>query len=103
MENELQGCAFALSLGDLELSLEDAMSLRPGMCVEFDAPPVFNGMLLLNGAPWCEADISLENRILRVTVRPSESVETKTDVVDSAPNILTPSKETSGEKLRLVG
>lgn len=89
-----EAAQITLSLGALELALEDLIRLRPGMCIEFDAPEVFEGMLLVDGSPWLEAGVSLEERTLKVTIRELP----QTDAQESLP-----AEETSDQKLRLVG
>jgi flagellar motor switch/type III secretory pathway protein FliN len=66
------GCCFTLSLGEIELSLEDALRLREGMVIEFERPQAFEAQLLLNGVPWAATQVELEERSVRLTVRELE-------------------------------
>ncbi len=94
-EAKREECNVTLSLGALELSIDDLLMLRPGMCIEFDAPEVFDGMLVVNGAPWLEAQVVLEERTLKVKI--------VGDAVCARAENNTAVEETSEEKLRLVG
>lgn len=62
-------CSFTLSLGEIELSIEDALRLRAGMVIEFERPQVFEAQLLANGTPWGSAQVELQERGVRLVVR----------------------------------
>ncbi|MBN8550216.1 MAG: FliM/FliN family flagellar motor switch protein [Deltaproteobacteria bacterium] len=83
-----------LSLGAIEMSLEDLLLLRPGMCIEFEAPEVFDGMIMVNGVPWLEAEVKLHERSLTVKVASTAL---------SDPPAPQKEEETSVQNLRLVG
>lgn len=88
-------CNVTLSLGAIELTLDDLLRLRPGMCIEFDAPESFEGMLVVDGAPWLEARVALEDRLLKVTIQSAAKLDIAANTIDG--------QETSEQKLRLVG
>ena len=50
-----------LQLGSLEMSLSDLVSLRPGTKIGFCTPSVWEGTLLLGGAPLYRVSITIED------------------------------------------
>jgi len=67
--NEKQGLAVELSLGAIELALEDLLDLRPGMVIEFEKPEVFEASLMVAGSEWADAVVELDAQrmSLRIT------------------------------------
>lgn len=58
----------ALSLGSVELSLKDFLSLRPGDTVEFERPAEMTGVLSFAGNPWATVSLDLEDDAIKVKI-----------------------------------
>lgn len=82
-----------LSLGEIELPLDEVLRLRPGVCIEFEKPAQFMGMLLVGGSPWAAASVQLDERVIKLSIEELEQ-QSFPEVVEG--------QETSAEKLRLV-
>ncbi len=63
MEDKLEEkLPVTLSLGEIELTLDELLRLRPGMCLEFERPEKFEAMLLVGGVPWTPALVHIQDR-----------------------------------------
>jgi hypothetical protein len=65
-----EGVPIALSLGQIQLSLEAVLQLYSGSEIQFKRPAFFDGALYLAGAPYASAAIAVEEE--RVTVKIKE-------------------------------
>jgi hypothetical protein len=59
----------SLCLGSLEMTLDEALSLRPGMKVEFDRPELLEGVIQIAGGDWARVRIALNESAVCLEVR----------------------------------
>lgn len=65
-----------LDLGEIELTAEQLLSLRPGMKLTFERPAQFEATLRIAGTPWAVSDLTLEDGSVQLTI---------TELCDGAP------------------
>lgn len=64
-----------LSLGEIGISMNDLLNLRPGSTITFTKPDNWQGTLQLGNTEWAQVSIQLEEEQLRLTVEDVASIE----------------------------
>ena len=66
MESEI--CSTTLSLGSLELSLQDVLRLRPGSIISLPLPDILEGVLQFAGNDWARVHMKMVEGCIEITV-----------------------------------
>ncbi len=69
------GAPITLDLGEIELSAEQLLRLRPGMKLTFERPAQFEATLRIAGTPWAVSELTVDQERVQLTI---------TDLCDSA-------------------
>lgn len=57
-----------ISLGGIELQLDELLALRPGASIKFERPEEFEAVLRVAGQTWAEAQVAIQNDGVEVRV-----------------------------------
>ena len=82
-DNYPDNLSVSMDLGEIELTVEELLSLRPGSKVSFVRPQTLSGCLRLSGGEWAYVDIALSESSMELTVRELAILPPKKDQICS--------------------